>query len=178
MAGVAQVKIARGKLLAVNEGFHPLTKRSAPSDAWHRRNSARLAIRSLMASRFSGDLPDAPRITLPIQCRPGSAARMRKKAPTSRPLDKFSRLFFEHSTTAAVALRGYITSSALRSALADLPRLLSIWCGGGRSHPTTEIERIIRWLTRFRDCRSGMGVLVSGGNMANIVGFFVARRAK
>jgi aromatic-L-amino-acid decarboxylase len=43
----------------------------------------------------------------------------------------------------------------------------------------TEIERqTIRWLAELLGFPAGDGVLVSGGNMANFVGFLAARRAK
>jgi len=69
---------------------------------WRRRNFARLAIRSSIVSRFSGRsarrgygtplLPDAMRARL------GKREMPEKGADIALVLEKFSRLFFEHST--------------------------------------------------------------------------------
>src|ERR671936_1404866 len=43
----------------------------------------------------------------------------------------------------------------------------------------TEIERqAVRWIAELLGFPAGDGILVSGGNMANFVGFLAARRAK
>ena len=77
---------------------------------------------------------------------------------------------------------GYITSApAPLGVLGDLlaaganPNL-----GGWPLSPVaTEIERqTIRWIGELLDFPAGDGILVSGGNMANFVGFLAARRAK
>src|SRR5439155_13012895 len=78
---------------------------------------------------------------------------------------------------------GYITSSAAPiGALADLlAAAVNPNCGAWALSPiATEIENeSIRWLAEFMGLPGKWdGVLVSGGNMANIVGFMVARRAK
>jgi aromatic-L-amino-acid/L-tryptophan decarboxylase len=78
---------------------------------------------------------------------------------------------------------GYITSSAAPiGALADLlAAAVNPNCGAWALSPmATEIEaQTIRWIADFigypRDCG---GLLVSGGNMANFVGFLAARKAK
>lgn len=78
---------------------------------------------------------------------------------------------------------GYITSSAAPiGALADLlAATVNPNCGAFALSPiATEIEaQTIRWIADLlgypRDCG---GLLVSGGNMANFVGFLAARRAK
>src|SRR6476619_1672974 len=99
-------------------------------------------------------------------------------------LEKFSKTFFEESThNGSPRFWGYITSSAAPvGALADLlAAAVNPNCGAWALAPiATEIENeSIRWLTQFMGLPGKWdGVLVSGGNMANIVGFYVARKAK
>jgi len=99
-------------------------------------------------------------------------------------LDRFSRAFFKHSThNGSPRFFGYITSSAAPiGALADLlAAAVNPNCGAWALSPiATEIENeSIRWLAQFMGLPGRWdGVLVSGGNMANIVGFFAARKAK
>ncbi|HST05916.1 MAG TPA: aspartate aminotransferase family protein [Chloroflexia bacterium] len=99
-------------------------------------------------------------------------------------LDEASRFLFDHSLFIGhPRFMGFITSSpAPIGALADLlassvnPNL-----GGWPLSPAaTEIEaQTVRWIAELlgypTDCG---GLLVSGGNMANFVGFLAARRAK
>jgi aromatic-L-amino-acid decarboxylase len=78
---------------------------------------------------------------------------------------------------------GYITSSAAPiGALADfLAATVNPNCGAFALAPVaTEIEaQTIRWIADLLGFpRSCGGLLVSGGNMANFVGFLAARRAK
>jgi aromatic-L-amino-acid decarboxylase len=99
-------------------------------------------------------------------------------------IEKFSRTFFEQSThNGSPRFFGYITSSAAPiGALADLlAAAVNPNCGAWALSPiATEIENeSIRWLAEFMGLPGKWdGILVSGGNMANIVGFMVARRAK
>jgi glutamate/tyrosine decarboxylase-like PLP-dependent enzyme len=99
-------------------------------------------------------------------------------------LAEFARLFFEHSThNGSPRFFGYITSSAAPiSALADLlASAVNPNVGAWALSPiASEIENeSIRWLAQFMGLPGRWdGVLVSGGNMANIVGFFAARKAK
>ncbi|GAC1456646.1 MAG: pyridoxal-dependent decarboxylase [Gemmatimonadaceae bacterium] len=99
-------------------------------------------------------------------------------------VESFSRLFFEQSThNGSPRFFGYITSSAAPiGALADLlAAAVNPNCGAWALSPiATEIENeTLRWLAQFLGLRGQWdGLLVSGGNMANIVGFMVARRAK
>ena len=77
---------------------------------------------------------------------------------------------------------GYITSSpAPIGALADLlAAAVNPNVGSWTLSPvaTTIEEQTIRWLSELIGYRDGCGgVLVSGGNMANMVGFLAARRA-
>lgn len=99
-------------------------------------------------------------------------------------LEKFSRLFFEQSThNGSPRFFGYITSSAAPiGALADfLAASVNPNCGAWALSPVaTEVENeSIRWLAQFMGLSgSWEGLFVSGGNMANIVAFIAARRAK
>ena len=99
-------------------------------------------------------------------------------------LSKFADLFFEESThNGSPRFWGYITSSAAPvGALADLlASAVNPNCGAWALSPVaTEIENeCIRWLAKFLGLGGKWdGVVVSGGNMANIVGFIVGRHAK
>jgi glutamate/tyrosine decarboxylase-like PLP-dependent enzyme len=78
---------------------------------------------------------------------------------------------------------GYITSSAAPiGALADLlASSINPNLGGWQLSPiASEIERqCVRWIAEMLGYPvDGAGMLVSGGNMANFVGFLAARRAK
>ena len=96
----------------------------------------------------------------------------------------FSKKFFEHSThNGSPRFFGYITPSAAPiSALAELlAAAVNPNCGAWQLSPVaTEIENeCIRWLSEFLGLPGKWsGVLVSGGNMANIVPFIAARKAK
>ncbi len=97
---------------------------------------------------------------------------------------KIPRLLFDHSLfNGHPKFMGYITASAAPiGALADLlAASVNPNCGGYSLSPiATEIEKqVIRWIAEFigypQDCG---GILVSGGNMANFVGFLAGRTAK
>jgi glutamate/tyrosine decarboxylase-like PLP-dependent enzyme len=101
-----------------------------------------------------------------------------------RLLDEAARLLFEHSLfNGHPRFFGFITSSAAPiGALADLlASAVNPNVGGFPLSPAaTEIEaRTVRWIARLlgypEDCG---GLLVSGGNVANFVGFWVGRRAR
>ncbi len=130
------------------------------------------------ASTASPLLPDAMRSLL-------GTRKMPEKGVDIEPvLDRFSRDFFRHSThNGSPRFWGYITSSAAPiGALADLlAAAVNPNCGAWALSPiATEIENeSIRWLAEFLALPGKWeGVLVSGGNMANIVGFIAARKAK
>ena len=99
-------------------------------------------------------------------------------------LSKFAKLFFEESThNGSPRFWGYITSSAAPiGALGDLlAAAVNPNCGAWALSPVaTEIENeCIRWLSKFLGLTGKWdGIVVSGGNMANIVAFIVGRRAK
>ena len=99
-------------------------------------------------------------------------------------IEEFSEKFFRLSTlNGSPRFFGYITSSAAPvGALADLlAAAVNPNCGAWALSPVaTEIENeTIRWLAEFMGLPGNWdGVLVSGGNKANMVGFTAARTAK
>lgn len=137
---------------------------------------------------FFSSLPDAPTASslLPDAMRNllGRRDLPERGADIAPVLARFSKLFFEQSThNGSPRFFGYITSSAAPiGALADLlAAAVNQNCGAWALSPiATEIENeTIRWLSQFMGLRGTWdGILVSGGNMANIVAFIVARKAK
>src|ERR1700682_4647964 len=137
---------------------------------------------------FLARLPDAPTASplLPDAMRSVIGKRKMPEHGTdiAPVLDRFSRDFFRHSThNGSPRFWGYITSSAAPiGALADLlAAAVNPNCGAWPLSPiATEVENeSIRWLAQFLGLPGKWdGVLVSGGNMANIVGFIAARKAK
>ncbi len=99
-------------------------------------------------------------------------------------LAEASNLLIEHSLfNGHPRFMGYITSSAAPlGALADLlAAAVNPNCGGWVLAPmASEIEgQTIRWIAEMIGVPAGAGgLLVSGGNMANFVGFLAGRRAK
>ena len=99
-------------------------------------------------------------------------------------LDEASQLLFRHSLfNGHPRFFGYITSSpAPIGALGDLlASAINANVGAWRLSPmATEIEaQTIRWIAELIGFpRETGGLLVSGGNMANFVGFLAARAAK
>ena len=113
----------------------------------------------------------------------GSDALPEAGLPAGPLLAHAADLMIEHSLfNGHPRFMGFITSSAAPiGALADLlASAVNANCGAASLAPVaTEIEaRTIRWIADLigypRDCG---GLLVSGGNMANFVGFVAARRA-
>jgi len=123
-------------------------------------------------------LPDSLRSTLGQRAMPEEG---RDIAPV---IEEFREKFFRLSThNGSPRFFGYITSSAAPiGALADmLAAAVNPNCGAWALSPVaTEIENeTISWLARFMSLPGTWdGVLVSGGNMANMVGFTAARTAK
>ena len=104
--------------------------------------------------------------------------------PADELLAETARLLFEHSTyNGHPRFLAYITSSAAPiGALGDLlAATINPNVGGWALSPVaTEIEaQTVRWIAELlgypTDCG---GLLVSGGNMANFVGFLAARRVR
>jgi glutamate/tyrosine decarboxylase-like PLP-dependent enzyme len=131
------------------------------------------------------DLPTAaPLLPDAMRARLGTRLLPERGTDIGPVVSKFSKLFFEQSThNGSPRFWGYITSSAAPvSALADLlAAAVNPNCGAWALSPiATEIENeCIRWLGQFLGLPGKWdGVLVSGGNMANIAGFYVARKAK
>ena len=98
-------------------------------------------------------------------------------------LAEATRLVLEHSLfNGHPRFFGYITSSAAPlGALGDLlAASVNSNCGSFSLSPAaTEIEKqTVRWIAELIGFPAGDGVLVSGGNMANFVGFLAGRRAK
>jgi glutamate/tyrosine decarboxylase-like PLP-dependent enzyme len=98
-------------------------------------------------------------------------------------LDRAATLLFEHSLfNGHPKFFGYITASpAPIGILGDfLASAVNANCGGSMLSPAaTQIEvEVLRWIAQFLgypdDCG---GILVSGGNMANFIGFWTARAA-
>jgi aromatic-L-amino-acid/L-tryptophan decarboxylase len=137
---------------------------------------------------FLGRLPDAPTASplLPNDMRKLFGRRdLPERGTDIAPiLKKFSKIFFEQSThNGSPRFFGYITSSATPvSALAELlAATVNPNCGAWALSPiATEVENeVLRWLTQFLGLPGQWdGTLVSGGNMANIVAFIAARKAK
>jgi glutamate/tyrosine decarboxylase-like PLP-dependent enzyme len=130
------------------------------------------------ASTASPLLPDALREVV------GTRKVPEKGTDIGPVLEDFRKLFFRHSThNGSPRFWGYITSSgAPIGALADLlAAAVNPNCGAWALSPVaTEIENeCIRWLSEFMGLPGKWdGIVVSGGNMANIVAFIVARKAK
>lgn len=114
----------------------------------------------------------------------GSERRLPDSGSPAAPLlEEAARLLFEHSLfNGHPGFLAYITSSAAPiGALADLlAAAVNPNCGAfGLSPAATEIEaQTVRWIAELIGFPGTGGVLVSGGNMANFVGFVAARRAK
>jgi aromatic-L-amino-acid decarboxylase len=135
-------------------------------------------LRALPTARTATKLrPDALRELL------GRREMPQKGADVAPIVEEFARTFFEQSThNGSPRFFGYITSSAAPiGALADmLAASVNPNVGAWALSPiATEIENeTIRWLAEFMGLPGEWtGVLVSGGNMANMVGFNAARTA-
>jgi len=137
---------------------------------------------------FMDDLPNKP-VTTAKQPREIRALIGNKKLPVSGNsadllIDEAADLLFNHSLfNGHPNFWGYITSSAAPiGALGDLlAAAVNPNVGAYILSPVaTEIERqTIQWLAEFIGFPAGSsGIFVSGGNMANFIGFLVARKAK
>jgi glutamate/tyrosine decarboxylase-like PLP-dependent enzyme len=102
--------------------------------------------------------------------------------PAGPLLDEAGRLLFQHSLfNGHPRFWGYITASAAPvGALGDLlASAVNANVGAWELAPVaSEIEaRTVGWIAELIGFPSRAGLLVSGGNMANFIGFFAARRA-
>jgi glutamate/tyrosine decarboxylase-like PLP-dependent enzyme len=139
---------------------------------------------------FLASLPDrpvAPNSTpRAIRERLGGAGVPASGAEPATIMREAAELLFDHSTfNGHPRFFGYITSSAAPiGALADLlAASVNANCGAWALSPVaTEMERqVVRWVAELigypSDAAAG-GLLVSGGNMANIVCLIAALRAQ
>jgi len=185
----ALVKPPKKKKASKGEGSaRSLTRRAAPldMDAEEFRELGHSMIDAIAdfykqlpeARTASALLPDAMRAKLGRMDMPENGTDI---APV---IEKFRKTFFEQSThNGSPRFWGYITSSgAPVGALADLlASAVNPNCGAWALSPiATEIENeCIRWLSQFMGLPGKWdGIVVSGGNMANIVAFIVGRKAK
>jgi glutamate/tyrosine decarboxylase-like PLP-dependent enzyme len=136
---------------------------------------------------FLASLPSRPVTTgetpAEVQAVLGDSALPSQGTDPAVLLEEATKLVIDHSTfNGHPDFLAFITSSAAPiGALGDLlassvnPNL-----GGWPLSPmATEIERqTVRWIAEFVGYPSRHGLLVSGGNMANLVAFWAARRAK
>lgn len=119
-----------------------------------------------------------------IRCVLGESSLPDRGTPPEELLDEAADLLFDNSTFNGHArFLGYITSSATPiGALGDfLAGAINPNVGGWELAPMgTEIEaQTVRWIAELVGYPSECGgLLVSGGNMANFVGFLAARKAK
>jgi aromatic-L-amino-acid/L-tryptophan decarboxylase len=119
-----------------------------------------------------------------VRERLGERSLPTEGAPAARLLGEAADLLFDHSLhNGHPRFFGYITSSAAPlGALADLLAAavnpnVGLW---DLAPMASEIERqVVRWLAELIGYPAGGdGLMVSGGNMANVVGFVAARRAR
>jgi len=125
----------------------------------------------------SGETPEEIRAHL------GTGSLPEAGAPADALLTQATDLLFDHSLfNGHPRFMGYITSSAAPiGALADLLAASVNPNGGGwnLSPMASEIEaQAVRWMADLVGFPAESGLLVSGGNMANFVGFLAARRAR
>jgi aromatic-L-amino-acid decarboxylase len=166
----------------------PAKKRFAPSDM--APSEFREIGHSLIDSiaDFYEQLPTAPTAAplLPdaMRAKLGRVELPENGTDIAPVIERFRKVFFEQSNhIGSPRFWGYITSSAAPvGALADLlAAAVNPNCGAWALSPiATEIENeCIRWLSQFMGLTGKWdGIVVSGGNMANIVAFIVARKAK
>lgn len=125
-----------------------------------------------------GETPEQVRLAL------GSLSLPEEGSPAQALLKETADLLFEHSLfNGHPRFWGYITSSAAPvSALADLlASAVNPNVGGWVLSPVaSEIEaQTVRWIAEIMGYPPTCGgLLVSGGNAANFVGFLAARRSK
>src|SRR5580765_5930392 len=167
--------------------MRPMSKRNAPLEMSPREFRAaghRLVDR---IAEFLGSIPNRP-VTLaetPPEIRSliGGGKLPERGKDAGALLDRASNLLFEHSLlNGHPGFLAYITSSAAPiGALADLlAAAVNPNLGAFSLAPVaTEIEaQTVRWIAELIGYPGDGGILVSGGNMANFVGFLAARRAK
>ncbi len=139
-------------------------------------------------AKFLDELPQKPVTTgeqpAAIKTALGGGRLPENGVPAENIINEAAELLFEHSLfNGHPKFWGYITSSATPiGALGDMlaatvnPNVAAYIL----SPMATEIEKqTIQWLAQFLGMsETSSGLFVSGGNMANFVGFLAARRAK
>ena len=119
-----------------------------------------------------------------VRAELGARGLPQSGTPPAEVLARAADLVMEHSLhNGHPRFFGYITSSAAPlGALGDLlAAAVNPNCGGWQLSPmATEIEcQAIAWIAELIGYPQGAGgIMVSGGNMANIVAFFAARKAR
>ncbi len=119
-----------------------------------------------------------------VRAELGASGLPQTGAPAADVLARAADLLMGHSLhNGHPRFFGYITSSAAPlGALGDLlAAAVNPNCGGWQLSPmATEIEcQAIAWIAELIGYPDGAGgIMVSGGNMANIVAFFAARKAR
>jgi glutamate/tyrosine decarboxylase-like PLP-dependent enzyme len=119
-----------------------------------------------------------------IKAQIGEGSLPLKGVSAEQLFSKIPKILFEHSLfNGHPKFMGYITSSAAPiGALGDLlAATVNPNCGGYNLSPVaTEIEKqTIQWIAELIGYPANCGgILVSGGNMANFVGFLAGRTAK
>ncbi len=136
---------------------------------------------------FLDGLPDGP-VTAGeeapiVRAALGRASLPEEGTPAGALLEDAARLLFAHSLyNGHPRFLGFITSSAAPvGALADLlASAINANVGGWTLSPMAcEIElQTVRWIAELLGHPGTGGLLVSGGNVANLVGFWAARRSR
>jgi glutamate/tyrosine decarboxylase-like PLP-dependent enzyme len=138
-------------------------------------------------AEFLDTLPERPvtrgETVQQIRALLGEGALPESGMPAGELLDQTAKLLFEHSlNNGHPRFMGYITSSA--APLGMLGDLLAAAVnpnvGGWQLSPVAaEVEgQCVRWIGELLGYPAGCGgLMVSGGNVANMIGFFAARRA-
>jgi len=138
-------------------------------------------------AEFLDTLPERPvtrgETVQQIRALLGEGALPEVGMPAGELLDQTAELLFEHSlNNGHPKFMGYITSSA--APLGMLGDLLAAAVnpnvGGWQLSPVAaEVEgQCVRWIAELLGYPAACGgLMVSGGNVANMIGFFAARRA-
>jgi glutamate/tyrosine decarboxylase-like PLP-dependent enzyme len=119
-----------------------------------------------------------------LRTRVGAGGLPEEGTDPGELVDRAARLLFEASVfNGHPRFMGYITSSAAPiGALADLlASSVNPNCGGYGLSPVATVieEQTVAWIAELVGAAHGTsGLLVSGGNMANMVGFWAGRAAR
>lgn len=174
--------------MSANEDVAPDKQRNAPIDIHHKEFAE---IGHFLVDQIAEYLSTLPDRVVTRGESPREIREILEKIPfpqqgnsSKAMLEEFSRLLFEHSlSNGHPRFMGYITSSAAPiGILGDfLASAVNSNVGAWQfSQLASEIEaQTIRWIAELLDYPADCGgLMVSGGNMANFVGFLIARTAK